>query len=138
MAPRVTRLFPSQRPGLLALLLGALMLRLLVPAGFMIGADAAGAPTLVLCDGYAPPPPPPAMPMMHAGHHGPQHDPARHHEAPCPYAALTAPVLPPLPPIVAPSAAPAAPLAPAFALAAPVRPGAAAPPPPATGPPLPA
>lgn len=134
----MTRLFPSLRPGLFALLFGALLLRMLVPAGFMIGTGAAGGPGLVLCDGYAPPPPPAAMPMVHGGHHGPQHDPARHREAPCPYAALAAPVLPPLPPYVAPPAAPSEPAAAPLALATSVEVGAAAPPPPATGPPLPA
>jgi hypothetical protein len=118
-------------------LLAAVMLRLLVPAGFMIAPDAAGAPALVLCDGAAPAPLVAAAPVhaMHGMHHAPRHDPAQHRQAPCPYAALAAPVLPPLSSAFVPPtpAHEALPLPPLFARAAP---GAAAPPPPATGPPL--
>jgi hypothetical protein len=122
------------RPGLFSLLLAAVMLRLLVPAGFMIAPDAAGVPAFVLCDGVAPAVVAAPVQAMHGMHHAPRHDPAQHRQAPCPFAALAAPVLPPLPAFfVPPSPAPAArPLPPLPARAAP---GAAAPPPPPTGPP---
>ena len=128
------RRFPAVRPGLCALLLGALLLRMLVPAGFMLAADARGAPALVLCDGVAPPAA--TMPAMHGGHHHAPADPAQRHEAPCPYAALAAPVLPPLPPVVAAPVAPAGPSAPVVRPTAWSTAGPAAAPPPSTGPPL--
>jgi hypothetical protein len=126
----MARRISSLRPGLLSLLVGALMLRLLVPAGWMF---APGAPTLVLCDGAAPAP---AVHLAHGHHHPLPHDPARHPQEACPYAALAAPILPPLPPLVVPPAgrleAASAPLGrTASAAVAP-----AAPPPPATGPPV--
>jgi hypothetical protein len=99
----VVRRTSSLRPGLLSLLLGALILRMLVPAGFMIAATPAGAAALVLCDG--------TVPAAHTLHHHPEHDapaaPAHHQQAPCPYAALATPVLPPLPAAFAPPAPPA-------------------------------
>jgi hypothetical protein len=125
--------FLAARPLLAGLFLFAIMLRALVPAGFMIGTGASGAPGLILCPGVTPPP---VHPMAMHGHaHAPGHDPATHRESPCPFAALVAPALPPAPPAVAPP--PAAPpqgrlevlLRTAAAL------GLAAPPPPATGPP---
>ena len=122
------------RPLLAALFLLALTLRAMVPAGFMIGDAASGAPALILCPGFEPPPPPHAMAMRShlPAHH---HDPATHREAPCPFGALAAPALPPAPPVVALDATPAAePLVPpALRIAA--APSLAAPPPPATGPP---
>lgn len=120
-----------------------MLLRLLVPAGFMIGAGAAGAPALILCDGYAqarsaaPMPPAHAMHAAHAAHQAPGHDPLHHREAPCPYAAVAAPVLPPLPPAVTPPA-PAPIAVPVPVLLARTVAGAAASLPPATGPPFPA
>jgi hypothetical protein len=110
-----------------ALLFAILLLRAFVPAGYMAGTGASGAPALVLCPGVDPPP---AMAM-----HGHKHDPATHRESPCPFAALAAPALPPAPPLFAPP--PALPTEPsrAPALRADAAPGPAAPPPPATGPP---
>jgi hypothetical protein len=131
----MARYVSRTRPGLLSLLLAAVMLRLLVPAGFMIAADTTGAPALVLCDGVAPEPAVAPTQAMHAMHHAPRHDPAHHRAAPCPYAALAAPVLPPLPAAFAPQA-PVAAEQPPPALVARADPGAAAPTPPATGPPL--
>jgi hypothetical protein len=105
------------------LLAAALFLRLLVPAGFMVG-SAAGAPALVPC--------PAAGPAMHGGHH---HGPAPHTEAPCPFAALAAPALPPADPLVLAPSQPGFALAPAWLPEESPAPGAAAPPPPARGPP---
>lgn len=110
------------------------MLRLLVPTGFMIAADAHGAPSLVLCDGVAGSEPV-VRHTMHAPHHGAQHDPVHRHEAPCPYAALAAPVLPPLPATFAPPAAALVAPAPALRAASFAHRGPAAAPPPSTGPP---
>ncbi|HEY1606350.1 MAG TPA: hypothetical protein VGF77_12220 [Allosphingosinicella sp.] len=125
----------TARPVLAGLFLFALMLRLLVPAGYMIGTDAAGAPALVLCSGFEPAPPGHHSMAMRPGSPAHHHHPAGHREAPCPFAALAAPALPPSPPIV--MAAPPPPIGPAaqvFAAAA-APPALAAPPPPATGPP---
>src|SRR3954452_9685675 len=82
-----------------ALILAALLLRFMVPAGFMIGTAASGAPGLVLCPGVEAP----IHVMAMRGHnHAPAHDPARLREAPCPFAALAAPALPPAPPAFLP------------------------------------
>jgi hypothetical protein len=111
-----------RRPRLLAFVAAALLLRLLVPVGYMVGG--AG---LVPC---------PAAVTAAPSHHGHHHsDPARHAEAPCPFAALSAPVLPPDDALaLAPARVIFAPL-PLPPLAAFAAPAAAAPPPPATGPP---
>jgi hypothetical protein len=124
----------TARPLFAALFLLALTLRAMVPAGFMIGDAASGAPALILCPGFEATPPPHAM-AMHGHVPAHHHDPATHREAPCPFGALAAPALPPappafLPPPVEPQAVPVrAQLHTAFA------PSLAAPPPPATGPP---
>jgi hypothetical protein len=108
------------------LLAAALFLRLLIPAGYMVG-SAAGASVLVPCPAVVP-----APVMAHHGHHDGR---APHAEAPCPFAALGAPVLPPADPLaLAPSPAGFS-LAPAWLPAESPMAGAAAPPPPATGPP---
>jgi len=115
------------RPGLLGALLAALLLRMLVPAGFMVERGA-----LVPCDGVAAA----AAPAVHHhGGHSQRQEPAGHRQAPCPYAALAAPVLPPLPPVVVAAFIVPAVAAPIPALGALLAPGAAAPLPPATGPP---
>jgi hypothetical protein len=114
-----------------ALILAALLLRFMVPAGFMIG-TASGAPGLVLCPGVEAPAP---VMTMRAHHHAPTHDPAKHREAPCPFAALAAPALPPAPPAFVPPPAQRVAAAPIPSLAAQAAPRLAAPPPPATGPP---
>jgi hypothetical protein len=132
----VDRRFFLARPHLLSLLLTAMMLRMLVPAGYMLAPDGAGAPRLVQCDGLGAPPPPSAHAMHQGDHSRPQHAPAHHAQAPCPYAALSAPVLPPLPPLLLPLPIPPDMAAPAAAASSLHRPGAAAPLPPATGPPL--
>ncbi|MBV9932188.1 MAG: hypothetical protein JO013_14760 [Alphaproteobacteria bacterium] len=108
------RYFSRLRPGLLGLLFAAMLLRLLVPAGFMFASDGHGSPTLVPCDGVAAAAPAHAM---HGAHHVPPSHPAHRQQASCPYAALAAPVLPPLPaplaapPAVVPAPAPVAPRA---------------------------
>ncbi|HEX4738588.1 MAG TPA: hypothetical protein VH331_13610 [Allosphingosinicella sp.] len=123
----------TARPLLTALFLLALTLRAMVPAGFMIGDTASGAPALILCPGFESAPPHAMAMRGHVPAH--HHDPATHREAPCPFGALAAPALPPAPPVVAlPAGLVAEPLAPpAFRAAA--APPLAAPPPPATGPP---
>ena len=119
----------------------ALMVRMLVPSGFMLAPAANGMPTIIPCPGQgpiAPTAPTTAMPAM-AGQHmhhksGGQHDKSADH--PCAFAAayaavdLAATIHPAPPPALA---AFAAPMFHAFA-----RPGLglAAPPPPKTGPPL--
>ena len=115
-----------------ALILAALLLRFMVPAGFMVGTAASGAPALIICPGVEAPI---HVMAMHGPGHVPAHDPAAHREAPCPFGAIAAPALPPAPPLFAPP--PGAPeqartLPPLVAAAAPAL---AAPPPPATGPP---
>jgi hypothetical protein len=108
------------------LLVAALFLRLLVPAGYMVG-SAAGVPALVPCPSAG------AVPAMaHPGHH---HGPVSHAEAPCPFAALGAPALPPADPLALAPPQPGFALAAAWLPAESLAPGAAAPPPPARGPP---
>jgi hypothetical protein len=108
------------------LLAAALLLRLLVPAGYMVG-SAAGAPALVPC--------PAVVPVPAMAHHGHHHGPVSHAEAPCPFAALAAPALPPADPLaLAPPQADFARL-PAWRPVERLAPGAASPPPPARGPP---
>ncbi|HEX8571588.1 MAG TPA: hypothetical protein VF759_02425 [Allosphingosinicella sp.] len=131
MAGRIGRL-GSAAP----LLVLVLLVRLLVPSGYMIGPDPSGRPGLVLCGAVA------AKPAERPAHHGHERhsdpSPGEAAELPCPYAALSAPPLPPAPPRLAepeqgPRPAPAAGLARGLA-----RPSPAAPPPPSTGPPPPA
>ena len=100
---------------LLALVLPVLLLRLLVPAGFMPMAGAGGL-EIALCPAAAALPPGLAMAhaghhMQHAGHAGGTAPPAAEHHAPCLFAAGAAPVAPPAVLLTAPPAAPlAAPL----------------------------
>jgi hypothetical protein len=119
--------------GLFALLF---LLRLLVPSGYMIAPDESGRPALTLCGGAGTGA---AVARGHDHHHGGRpasRAPSKPAEPPCPFAALSAPPLPPAP-VILPTPAPAgaAPSA-AAPLAALSRPALAAPPPPATGPPL--
>ncbi|MCP3735481.1 hypothetical protein M9979_11430 [Sphingomonas sp. RP10(2022)] len=84
------RLLLDHRALALWLALAALTVKLLVPAGFMVG-TVEGRPVLQLCSGFAPVA---AMPMAHHAMAG--YMPASHHdkadhaapEMPCPYAAL--------------------------------------------------
>jgi hypothetical protein len=119
-------------PSALALLL---LFRLLIPAGYMIAPDQQGRPGLTLCAA----PVRAAAPAGHGGHDGGSADPSPSQPGagPCPYAALAAPPLPPEPPAVpSPLPAPALPLELTAGGELP-RITPAAPPPPATGPPLP-
>jgi hypothetical protein len=116
-------------PSALALLL---LFRLLIPSGYMIAPDHHGRPGLTLCAASA------AEPAGHAGHdgHPAKPGPSKSGERPCPFAALAAPPLPPQPPALAvrlPSPVPAPDL-PQVSDRPRIAP--AAPPPPATGPPL--
>lgn len=124
----------AARKGLAALFFFALLLRALVPAGFMIGTAASGAPALVLCPGADPAPVVHAM-TMHGAMPAHHHDPATHREAPCPFGALAAPALPPAPPVVAQPPAPMAQHVAPPQLVTGAVPALASPPPPATGPP---
>lgn len=119
--------------GILPFVLTLLLLfRLFIPSGYMIAPDHDGRPGLVLCSA-------PAQPAEAPAHHdGHPADPApsKPAEPPCAFAALGAPPLPPEPPALPPTvpaaaAAPDLPAGPALPLIA-----AAAPPPPATGPPV--
>jgi hypothetical protein len=123
------------KPALRAFLFVALLLKLLVPAGYMLAPAAAGGLQFAPCAGTEQVRT--AVEGEHAGlpHDRAGHEPAKHREAPCPFAALASPVLPPSPPAtqavpVAPAAVPE--LAPAARMATAAL---AAPPPPATGPP---
>ena len=113
-----------------ALILAALLLRFMVPAGFMIGTAASGAPGLVLCPGIEA-----SGHVMAMQGHRPHHDPAAHREAPCPFAALAAPALPPAPPVFLPPPPLRDEAAAVAVFAVAPEPPLAAPPPPATGPP---
>ena len=131
----------SLRTGQLwTLLLAALLLRALVPQGWMPDSNAGGF-AIRICDGAGAlvlPDPTPEMGAHHGGHHG-QHD-DRHgdigHEQ-CSFAGLSAPMASPPPALEVP------PLAPHVAYLVPLRPSAPARtsislPPPARAPPLPA
>lgn len=121
------RRFPAlPRWAAMMAVLAALLLRAGLPAGYMIGTDAAGAVTIELCSGRT-------MVMQPPRDGGDQ--PARPHQSPCPFGVLAAPATPPAPPlpvIAAPVATPALLAAPR---PAPPVAEATAPPPPATGPP---
>lgn len=82
-----------QRPGIAAtLLVAALLLRVLVPAGFMPMAGTHGV-VLTLCSGYAPVAHH-ATGMHHAGaHHADPHDEAPAYESRCAFADLALPVI---------------------------------------------
>jgi len=124
----------------------ALAVRVLVPAGFMIGQSASGAPLLVVCPSQIDMPVfAPAMPhdmahMMPDGHMMAGHD-AGHQshdpgtDRPCAFAAAGLAVDVPIDvPLLAPAPPPSFAALPVRASTDPGR-GLAAPPPPATGPP---
>jgi hypothetical protein len=136
----------APHPLLAGLLFLTLLLRM-IPGGYMLVASDDGWPRLALCSGVAALPPAGSMvPAEHgahaSGHHrsaSPHHhqpQPAKQAEMPCPFAVLAAPPLPPAPPFIAAALPPVTPLP--LAAATPVSRFAAlaAPPPPATGPPL--
>lgn len=112
-----------------------LLLRLLIPSGYMIAPDHEGKPGLTLC---AVPAPAGAQIARHGGHddHPSDPSPSKPGERPCPFAAVAAPPLPPKPPVLSPRA-PADSVPPSLPGRADLpRVARAAPPPPATGPPL--
>lgn len=117
-------------PSTLALLL---LFRLLIPSGYMIAHDLAGAPGLVLCAAPAQP-----AEQLHPGHDGHPVDPAppASDERPCAYAALAAPPIPPEAPALPPPsfAGSSTPEARAGAQLGRIAPG--SPLPPARGPPI--
>lgn len=131
---------PRAQAWRLALVLCALLIRALLPSGLMVAATPAGALTVTLCSGRGPVEVlvddqgrlinPDVIASSGAGDHG-DGDRARH-DAPCAFAGLLAPALPveALPPVVPPTVA-----APRVATTG-VGTGLAAPPPPATGPPV--
>ncbi len=120
----------ANRTRLAALLAVALVVRALVPTGWMPVATAQGV-RLALCPGQDVTPP--AMAGMHHGHERDGKQPPPDH--PCAFAGLGL-AADTAPPFVIPSAAPVAPpLVAAHPLAVTVGRGLAAPPPPATGPP---
>lgn len=136
----VLRRAPARHASVAALLAFALIVKLLVPTGWMPAFGSQGI-SLELCGGYGPPPPALARAMEHAAHRmaaghdqHKQHD-KQGHDQPCAFAGLSfaavdaqAPMLPiVLPPrLAAPSLT-----APIVAIGR----GLAAPPPPSTGPP---
>ena len=118
--------FMSRHPiAVFALVILALALRALIPAGFMLAPDEAGTVRLVACTGSAPGP----------AHHRHGHDRNAPAEQPCPFAIALAAATPPAPPAFVPAMAPAAePAAIAVRGETPAVQRAAFPPP-ATGPP---
>ena len=83
----------AQRSFALILCTAALLLRLLVPTGYMIGSEH-GRVTIVLCSGVAAPPTAMAMPGMHGDMPG--HGKTQEHgkaESPCAFAGLSAAAL---------------------------------------------
>ena len=117
----------SRRPGLLILALLALWVQVLVPAGFMVSANAA-TPGLVICTGHG------ALDLSDQSHSGKA--PASKAQAACVFAGhgLANTATPPIR-LATPAYAFTAPTAIEAAQASPGQ-GLAAPPPPARGPPL--
>ena len=122
----------AMRRALWALLFaGALLARLASPSGWMPEASATGA-HLVPCDGMAPAMPRAMAGMAHHGHDG-KTSAADH---PCAFAGVGLALAEPLPPPPLPAPSPAR-VVPSFLHSAvTIGRGLAAPPPPATGPPL--
>lgn len=71
------------------LIVAALLMKVLVPAGYMLDVSG-GSVTVELCSGYGPMPMTMAMPGT--AHHGDKHDGGKA-EQPCAFAGLTAPAL---------------------------------------------
>lgn len=120
-----------RRPGLLLLLpvLIALVARVLVAPGWMIGSDAAGSITVHVCSDPANPGGTVTIPIERAGDQD-----GADAEQPCPWGALAAaPILPDTPAL--PAAPPAAWPAPVALAVLGFAPGIASPLPPSTGPP---
>lgn len=133
---------PRAQAWRLALVLCALLIRALLPSGLMVAATPAGALTVTLCSGRGPVEvlvddqgrlvDPDTVASSDTGEPG--DDSRAKHDVPCAFAGLLAPALPveALPPVVPPTVA-----APRVATTGVgVGTGLAAPPPPATGPPV--
>jgi hypothetical protein len=91
--------FRSRHPiAVFALLVLALALRAVIPAGFMLAPDEGGTVRLVACSGSAPGP-------THRRHGHDRNAPA---EQPCPFAIALAAATPPAPPAFVPAIAPTA------------------------------
>ena len=114
----------AAQAAILAVLAFVLLLRTLVPAGYMI-APSGGWPVLTLCEA--------AAPIAPAGHEG--HDAPAEPKQPCAYAALASPVLPPAPPTISLPPSPPEAALPGRVQRDPYRPAPASLPPPSTGPP---
>ena len=131
----------ARRPRMvaLALLACALLLRLLVPAGWMPVSDAAGV-HLTLCSGTGPMTMPPMGTMAHGrtmagiAHHMPS-DQQGVPEHPCAFGQLSLAIAEPKLPALALPIAPAALIPAGLAALVSIGRGLAAPPPPPTGPP---
>jgi len=125
-----------RRVGLLAILLGALLLRVSIPAGMMLVAGESG-PRLAPCSGAA------TLPVAApAAHHGDHAQPRQGHDgpapSPCPFGILLFPALPSAPPVLALQAPEPQPVPALRGLAEALPQGLAHLRPPATGPPAPA
>ena len=129
---------PARHASVAALLAFALIVKLLVPTGWMPVFGPRGV-TLEMCGSYGPPPPALAKAMAQAAHRMAGHDKHKQHDKqghdqPCAYAGLSFAALDADAPValVVDPPAQALPLMP-FAVA--IGRGLAAPPPPSTGPP---
>jgi hypothetical protein len=135
---------PAERHTIGLMLALALLVRLLVPTGWMPEVDAQGI-RLTWCGSAGPPPPAfvaamtEAAERLHGGHHGPDHGGDADHkkpggDQPCAYAGLAFAALDQaMAALEAPFDAPSSAVPPAMVAA--VGRGLAAPPPPSTGPP---
>jgi hypothetical protein len=129
---------PARHLSIAALLAFALIVKLLVPTGWMPVFGTRGV-TLEMCGSYGPPPPALAKAMAEAAHRMAGHDQHEQHDKqghdqPCAYAGLSFAALDadaPLSLVAAPVAQPLPPMPLAVAIGR----GLAAPPPPSTGPP---
>jgi len=135
----VLRRSPARHTSVAALLAFALIVKLLLPTGWMPVFGSRGI-TLEMCGSYGPPPPALAKAMAQAAHRMAGHDEHKQHDKqahdqPCAYAGLSFAAIdadaPPAP-VAPPHAEPLAPTS--FAVA--IGRGLAAPPPPSTGPPV--
>ena len=134
----VLRRSPARHLSIAALLAFALIVKLLVPTGWMPVFGSRGI-ALEMCGSYGPPPPAIAKAMAQAAHRMAGHDKHKQHDnkghdQPCAFAGLSFAALDaeaPSPLIALPTVTPLPPISMAVAIGR----GLAAPPPPSTGPP---
>ena len=129
---------PARHTSVAALLAFALIVKLLVPTGWMPVFGTRGV-TLEMCGSYGPPPPAIAMAMAQAAHRMAGHDQHKQHDKqghdqPCAYAGLSFAALDADSPLSL-IATPLAQALPPVPFAVTIGRGLAAPPPPSTGPP---